>query len=57
MVINYLSPAGTTMFVTLPNRPRTYHYLASAVGRLPSPRSGVNGQARRLAGTVAVQSS
>jgi hypothetical protein len=31
--------------------------LASAVGRLPSLRSGVNGQARRLAGTVAVQGS
>jgi hypothetical protein len=28
---------------------------ASAVGRLPSLRSGVNGQASRLAGTVAVQ--
>jgi hypothetical protein len=29
--------------------------LASAVGRLPSPRFGVNGQARWLAGTVAAQ--
>jgi hypothetical protein len=34
-----------------------YLDLASAVGRLPSLRSGVNGQARRLAGTVAVQGS
>ena len=30
---------------------------ASAVGRLPSPRTGVNGQARRLAGAVAAQGS
>jgi hypothetical protein len=31
--------------------------LASAAGRLPSLRSGVKGQARRLAGTVAAQGS
>ena len=31
--------------------------LASAVGRLPSLRSGVNWQARRLAGTFAAQGS
>ena len=35
----------------------TRSHPASAVGRLPSPRSGVNGQARRLAGTVAAQGS
>jgi hypothetical protein len=31
--------------------------LASAVGRLPSLRSGVNAQAGRLASSVAVQGS
>jgi hypothetical protein len=31
--------------------------LASAVGRLPSPHSGANGQARPQAGTVAVHDS
>jgi len=25
MVINYLNPAGTPMFMTLSNRPWTYH--------------------------------
>jgi hypothetical protein len=34
-----------------------HRHLTSAVGRSSSPRFGVNGQARRLAGTVAVQGS
>ena len=34
-----------------------YRDLASAVGRLPSPRSGVNGLVGLLAATVAVQGS